>query len=445
MRRVALISLSGLRIREPQMRELGMRLPTLQSRAAALARMPSLGLLTLAGQTPDTWECSYHEIEDASDESVESVLDVRPDLIAVSTLSASVDQAYRFVSRVRRHGIPLVIGGLHATACPEEAARHFDVVAVGDGEAVWPAILRDAQRGALMPRYCANGTFDLADSPVPRYDLLGAGRRDRLTLQTQRGCPFACEFCAASRLLGRFREKPLANIERELAALNAQMGSPIVELADDNTFAGRRDAVPLLELFAGSGIRYFTEVDWRIGERPEIVARLADSGCVQVLIGFESLTFRYPGMGAKQAAFERMINAAEAIQASGVAVIGCFIVGGDGETHQSIDRLAEFILASPLADVQLTVQTPFPGSPLHRRLKSEGRLRPEAGWECCTLFDVMYEPDRMSAAELSSTFRAVVGAVFSPAANEHRQRIRRAIWRNRFRGTSCPSPLSFAS
>src|SRR5439155_25885594 len=135
-------------------------------------------------------------------------------------------------------------------------------------------------------------------------------------------------------------------------------------------------AEPLLEALAESGAHYFTEVDWRIGERPDVLRGLAASGCVQVLVGIESLVFRHPGMGAKQADLGRVLDAVRAVQEAGVAVIGCFLVGCDGETRASLDRLAAFIPDSPLADVQLTVQTPFPGTALHRRLQRAGRLLP---------------------------------------------------------------------
>ena len=141
---------------------------------------------------------------------------------------------------------------------------------------------------------------------------------------------------------------------------------------------------------------------------------LAASGCVQVLAGIESLVFRHPGMGPKLAEFARIQDALCAIQDAGVAVIGCFIVGCDGETRQSLGRLAQFILASDLADVQLTLQTPFPGTALYRRLQDQGRLLPQRGWSYYTLFDVTFQPDLMGVDELETAFRDLVRQVFSP-------------------------------
>ncbi len=109
-------------------------------------------------------------------------------------------------------------------------------------------------------------------------------------------------------------------------------------------------------------------------------------------------------------------------------MIGCFIVGCDGETHDSLDRLAEFIGSSTLADAQLTLQTPFPGTALRRRLERAGRLLPNRGWSHCTLFDLTYRPDVLSVGELESAFRELVRRVFGPAESARRQAIRKRVW-----------------
>jgi radical SAM superfamily enzyme YgiQ (UPF0313 family) len=442
MPHVALVPLSGFRVREQEMLDLGMSLPGLQQRARSIAQLPALGLLTLAGLTPAHWTQSYHEATSADDRLVEAILEKRPAVVAISALTASIDEAYRLSQRLRREKVKVVLGGLHATVCSREASTHCDSVVIGDGEPVWQQILADAEADTLHPLYRAAAPFDLGQSPIPRYDLLDNRSRPRWTLQTERGCPLACEFCGASRLLGRFREKPIANIRQELQAIMELSPHPIIELADDNTFVGERDPDELFDALANSGARYFTEVDWRIGERPELLCRLADSGCVQVLVGIESLIFRYPGMGPKHAEMQRILAAVTAIQQQGIAVIGCFIVGGDGETRASIDRLVRFIVDSPFADVQLTLQTPFPGTPLYRRLQQQRRLLPDRGWSCYTLFDVTYQPDLMTVRELETAFREVVQQVFSRSASEPRNRIRRSAWQHNRRLRRCNSEPS---
>jgi radical SAM superfamily enzyme YgiQ (UPF0313 family) len=289
--------------------------------------------------------------------------------------------------------------------------------------------LQDVAAGKLQSRYAAVRTPLEIGWPLPRFDLLGDRPLARWTIQTQRGCPLACEFCAASRLISRFREKPVEKLREELAAIRRLDPRPVVELADDNTFAGSRDPEALLTVLAESGVRYFTEVDWRIGERPELVRQLAASGCVQVLVGIESLVFRYPGMGDKDRPLARVVEAVDRIQDAGVAVIACFIAGADGETRASLDRLAEFLGTAHFADVQITLHTPFPGTALRSRLERAGRLLPDRGWSHHTLFDVTYQPDKMSVAELENAYRQLLVEVFSAAQSLRRAAIRRNVWR----------------
>ncbi len=439
MPHVALVPFTGFRIREEEMLALGMTLPGLKQRASAVAQLPALGLLTLAGLIPPHWTCSYHEAAHVDDQLIDEVMRERPTLVALSALTASVEEAYRFSALLRQGGTRVVLGGLHATACPDETRQHCDAVVVGEGEPVWPELLSDAESDELQPVYRASTPYHLRDSPIPRFDLLGDRPRPRFTVQTQRGCPLACEFCGASRLLGPFRTKPVENLKRELAAITAQVHKPVLELADDNTFAGGRDTGELLETLASADTRYFTEVDWRVGENTDLLSGLAASGCVQVLVGIESLVFRYPGMGPKQAELPRIMNAIDAIQAAGVAVIACFIVGCDGETQFSLDRLAKFIELSQVADVQLTLQTPFPGTALRRRLEREGRLLPDRGWSHCTLFDLTYRPDAMDVVELELAFRDLVLRVFAPPESARRQAIRKRVWQNNPRLRPCES------
>jgi radical SAM superfamily enzyme YgiQ (UPF0313 family) len=429
MPHVAYVSFSGVRVREARLAEVGATLPGLAARTDAIAQLPALGLLTLAGMSTDDWTCSYREMLEPNDEAIAGVVNERPIVVAISALTASVGKAYEFATRLRAENIRAVLGGLHATACPEEALQYVDSVCTGEGELIWPMVLRDVCGDRLRPRYDAVRTSATLNWPLPRFGLLTGTPVTRWTIQTQRGCPLACEFCAASRTISRFREKPVGQIHDELAAISQLTAKPIIELADDNTFAGTRDPAPLLNVLADSRARFFTEVDWRIGERPELLEHLAAAGCVQVLVGVESLVFRYSGMGAKEAELARIMQACENIQNAGIAVNGCFIVGGDGETRDSMVRLAEFLRKCPLADVQLTLSTPFPGTPFHARLRRSGRLLAGRDWSHYTLFDVTFQPDRMTAAELELGFRELMQTVYDQGENERRTRIRHQIWR----------------
>lgn len=425
---VSFVSFVGLRIREQELLSLGITLPGLANRRAAVAELPALGLLTLAGRLSPEWDCSYHEVNEWEQTLVDQIAGEDPCLVAISALTASVEEAYGFSNALRKRGIATVIGGLHATACPDEAMNYADAVVVGDGEPVWNRVLEDATLGRAMGVYRADRPFNLNESKPPRFDLAATLPRSRFTVQTQRGCPFACEFCAASRLLGSFREKPAPLLREELATLKEIERRPVVELADDNTFAGARDQRELLGVLADAGLRYFTESDWRIGERVALLSDLAASGCVQVLVGIESLVHGYRGFGEKKAELCRVMAALEAIQDHGIAVVGCFVLGADGETRESIANLTEFLLDCPLADVQVTLQTPFPGSPLRRRLANEGRIISDRGWDYYTLFDLTFIPDCMTVSDLEDAYRKLIEVVFSATENKRRASIRKRVW-----------------
>ncbi|MCC7084624.1 MAG: cobalamin-dependent protein [Pirellulales bacterium] len=427
MHHIAFVPFVGFRVCSAELREIGFTMPSLRHRGVAVSELPALGVLTLAGMMPGNWTSSYHPARASVDELVEQVIAQRPTIVAISALTASIDEASQFSQSIRRAGLKTVLGGLHATTCADDVEEHFDAVVIGNGERVWPSVVRDAERGSVNRRYSAPNDSTPFHWPMPRFDLLG-DRVPRYTLQTERGCPLACDFCAASRLLGSFREKPAANVAAELAAINQFAPQPLIELADDNTFAGRRDPRQLCELLAASNARWFTECDWRIGERPLLLAQMAAAGCVQVLVGIESLVFRYPGMGAKRTELARIITAIEAIQEAGIVVNACFIVGADGETSASIERLVEFLLQIPAAEVQLTLQTPFPGTALRRRLLREGRLLAHRGWRYYTLLDATFHPDLMTVDELEQKFRWAVEQVYSIEARRSRNVIRREVW-----------------
>ncbi len=162
---------------------------------------------------------------------------------------------YAIADHLRARGVTVVLGGLHCTLVPEEAAAHADAVVVGEGELLWPRVLDDWKRGALQPAY-RNGSFkdvDLAHAPLPRYDLLDVTRYNRTPIQTARGCHLDCEFCAASKIFGGYKRKPVANVARELREIKRQIPHPFVELADDNTFVDKRWSRELVRALDGGG------------------------------------------------------------------------------------------------------------------------------------------------------------------------------------------------
>ncbi len=396
---IAFIAMSGVRAASEELNAIGMTMPGFVERSKVIASLPSLSLLTLAGMTPDAFEISYHEIAD-----LRLVEDLPAcDVAAIASFSAQIKDAYALSDRYRALGVRTVLGGLHVTARPEEAARHADAIVIGEGELGWPRLLADLPAGRLKPAYGPDGReFSLADAPMPRFDLLDIERYNRITVQTQRGCPWRCEFCAASiRLTPLYKVKPIPKVIAEIHEIKKLWPKPFIEFADDNSFVHRRHAKELLRAVGGEGIRWFTESDVSIADDPELLELMREAGCAEVLIGLESPTAGgVEGVELrrnwKRGRFDRYLAAIERVQSHGIAVNGCFVLGLDGDGPEVFDAVADFVRESGQFDVQVTVLTPFPGTPMYDRLLAEGRLLEPEAWERCTLFDVNFRPRNMS-------------------------------------------------
>ena len=422
--KIAFLGLSGVRAYNADLLALGMQLPAFGERAETIASLPSLGLLTLAGLTPDRFEVEYHDVPD-----VDALDELPPsDVAAISFLTAQAPAAYRFADRYREVGVRVILGGLHATALPGEAASHADAVVVGEGEVTWPAVLADLQAGKLRPRYSAAGIeWDLGCGPLPRFDLLDPSRYNRITVQTQRGCPWRCEFCASSiRLTPRYKIKPVARMIEEIRAIKRAWANPFIELADDNTFVDKRHARELMTALAAEGVRWFTETDISVADDPELLDLMREAGCAQVLIGLESpggsglagLETRRDWKRSRLPSYQASI---ERIQSAGITVNGCFILGLDGDGPEVFDAVAECVDRTGLVDVQITVLTPFPGTPLYDRIRREGRLLADGQWDRFTLFDVTFEPLRMSFEELENGLVDLARRIYTPEAKRARR------------------------
>lgn len=437
--KLGLIAMSGVRAHNPELTALGLTLPGFVERNKVIASLPSLGLLTLAGLTPRDVDLHYVEVPDVAQ------LDGVPaefDAVAISSFSAQIFEAYELAGRYRARGAKVILGGLHVSAMPQEAHAHADAIVLGEGEPLWPALIADLQRGALQPVYDArNLSFDLASSPMPRFDLLDMERYNRITVQTQRGCPFRCEFCAASLLISpTYKIKPVDRVLSEIRAIKSLWKRPFIEFADDNTFVNKAHSKQLMRALAGEDVRWFTETDLSVAEDPDLLLLMRDAGCAEVLIGFESPTFAALD-GVEQRSnwkarhLDRYLEAIRRIQDRGIRVNGCFVLGLDGAGTESFDEIWNFVQQSGLYDIQITVQTAFPGTPLYARLKREGRILRDDAWELCTLFDVNFQPAKMSVAELESGLRTLAARIYSAEFTHQRRTEFRANYRRNRRRT----------
>ena len=422
-KRIGFIAMSGVRAHNAELTQLGLTLPGFVDRNKIIASLPSLGLLTLAGLTPEPFEIAYHEIADLKKLPA---LPADFDLVALSTFTAQFYEACEVADFYRTHGVPVVMGGITASSLPDQTREHCASVVIGEGELLWPELLADFQRGGLKPFYRTPREFDLADAPMPRFNLLNPRQYNRLTIQTSRGCPHRCEFCASSILLTpRYKVKPVEKVIAEIREIKKIWPRPFIEFADDNSFVHRTHYRALLRALAKEKLRWFTEADVRVADDAELLGLMRDSGCQQVLIGLESpRRASLRGVELKnnwklhQQDFYR--DAIAKIQSYGITVNGCFILGLDGDTPGVFDDVLAFVRESGLYEVQVTFQTPFPGTPLYARLKREGRILRDRAWELCTLFDINFQPKNLGVAELQAGFLKLVKQLYS--AEETRER-----------------------
>jgi len=438
--RIVLVAMSGIRVCDAELLRMGLTLPGFVERSKTIASLPSLGLLTLAGMTPSHHDVHYLEVPDLV------ALPELPsgfDLVAISSYSAQIGEAYELARSCVEGGTPVVMGGPHVTALPEEALGACSAVVVGEGEAAWPAVLEDAERGRLDGIYGrADGGFDLTDAPMPAFELLNIDNYNRLTVQTSRGCPHRCEFCASSVLLSPwYKQKPAANVVREIDRICEIWPHPFIEFADDNSFVDHAYWKELLPQLKRRHIKWFAETDLSVSEDPKLLDLMRDSGCAQVLIGLESpveagLTGLELQGDWKHRKFPQYRSAIREIQSHGVTVNGCFVLGLDGHTSEIFDQVFEFVRDVELYEVQITILTPFPGTPLHDRLLAEDRILAPGDWRRCTLFDVNFRPSAMTERQLADGFKVLADRLYNDEfTNWRRSRFKKLLREGRGRAT----------
>jgi radical SAM superfamily enzyme YgiQ (UPF0313 family) len=344
------------------------------------------GLLQLASVTPPDVELAI------LDEKVAPFPErMEADLIGISIFTtATAARGYQLAQRYRAQGIPVVVGGAHASALPDEALRFADSVAVGEAETIWPTILRDAQRGVLQRRY-TSALPDLATLPTRRpWHLLETSRYPApLVVQTTRGCPVGCDFCSVPAFSGRrMRHKSIDQVFADIEDVATVPASLYTRLArtlfflDDSFGTDVLYYKTLMQAIVDRDLkfRWVTQATTAIAQKPDLLRLAEKSGCVGVLIGFESLSqesLREADKSYRAAAYAEIIDK---LHDHGIGVEGTFIFGFDSDDEGVFERTVEFAERTRLNVAQFSSLTPLPGTPMFERYRADGRLLYEP-WE----------------------------------------------------------------
>jgi radical SAM superfamily enzyme YgiQ (UPF0313 family) len=334
-----------------------------------------LGLMVLAGLTPAEWEVV---IIDENLHVPDYAALPRPDLVGITAFTSQANRAYEVAAQFRSRGVPVVMGGIHATVCPEEASGRVDAVVTGEAESVWTRVLRDVQEGCLKRRY-DGGQADMSEVPIARHDLLSAGYAFG-SIQTTRGCPLNCSFCSVTAVNGvHYRQRPIADVVREFRAIPEKR----VLIVDDNLIGTRQEHVmrarELFRALADAKLdkTWIGQATINFSDDDELMALAVKAGCKGVFIGFESSTPE--GLGEVGKRFNllhgRDIGASvRRIQRHGIMVVGSFIIGLDVDRPGVGLRVAEMAIRYGVDHLNALFLTPLPGTRLWGQMAKAGRL-----------------------------------------------------------------------
>lgn len=368
---------------------------------------PPLALLVLGALTPH-----QHKVT-VCDENIER-LDLRdnPDLVGITVKADTASRSWDIARAYRAKGIPVVIGGIHPTACPEESASHADAIVIGEAEPVWADVLADVQAGELKPSYGSSTPITLDQTPMPRWELIDKKRYLFInTLTIGRGCPWHCSFCynSSPNLPKGYRAKPVENVLAEIASLKSRH----VMLIDDNFIADPAYARQLLQAFRPLRLTWHTAVSADIGQHDDILDLMTETGCRSLFIGFESLNpASLRATNKLQNRREKYEDLVRKIHGHGMMVNASVVFGFDEDGPEVFEQTTDWLIAQRIETMTAHILTPYPGTALYTRLLSENRIF-DHDFTHYKTSRAVFHPARMTATELESGYLAAYRRFYS--------------------------------
>jgi radical SAM superfamily enzyme YgiQ (UPF0313 family) len=302
----------------------------------------------------------------------------RPDLVGITAFTSQAPRAYHLADHFRGLGVPVVMGGIHASMCVDEAMAHVDSVVTGEAEGIWPQVLEDARQGSLKRCY-DGGLAEIKDVPLARHDLLGTGYAFG-AIQTTRGCPLNCSFCSVTAFNGaRYRQRPITDVVREFQSIREKR----VLVVDDNLIGTSPKhiarAKDMFRAMAQANLRkeWVAQATINFADDEELLVLAAKAGCRGVFIGFESPTpegLREVGKKFNLLKGRDLRASVRRIQRHNILVVGSFIIGLDIDEAGIGKRIADVARQYGLDNLNVLFLTPLPGTRLWDQMKSQDRL-----------------------------------------------------------------------
>lgn len=368
--------------------------------------LPFLSLSVLSAHTPPDVEITV------IDERIENIdFDIPYDIVGITIMTPLAPRAYEVAKEFRRRGITVVMGGMHVSACPDEALCHADSIVVGEAERSWPKLIEDFKNGTLKKIYKTDTPTDLASLvPIDRALL----KTDRYApvefVETTRGCPFGCHFCSVTNFFGgKYRVRPIDEVIKEIEKFKPTTKRfsirNVVFFVDDNIIGDREHARQLFKAIKPYKLNWLGQTSINLAKDDELMALAKESGCMGFLIGFESLSDAVlKDVGKKPNSTKEYLSAIRKIQSYGIGIMGSFIFGFDQDDETVFETYWQFLKRSGLEAAYVGIMTPYPGTRFYDDLNREGRIF-DHDWSNYDTSHVVFHPKKMSAETLSKGYK----------------------------------------
>ena len=326
----------------------------------------STALPLVAALTPDNYEIKI------IDEAIQKIPKEKPDIVGLTTFTTTKKRCYEIADYYRSLNIPVVIGGAHASYATDEVAEHADSIIIGEAELIWKKCLSDFENGNLKKIYKADKLCEFKNSPIPRWDLTNYKNINIIGVQASRGCPFNCEFCLVGKMFGKkHRVREVDDVINEIKSLPTKR----IFFVDDNLTFNKKFIRELIKKIKPLNVSWACQASIEIGDNTELLKDMAESGCLSILIGFESLnpesikeTHKHQN---KVRDYEKKI---ENIHNAGIYITASFAIGFDSDKLDIYDRIVEFTNKNNLIFSNIFFLLPAPGTDLTKRIKELNRF-----------------------------------------------------------------------
>lgn len=332
--------------------------------------MIPLALPMVAAYTPD-----YYEIRIVDEETETLPLQFRPDIVGITTIAATKERTFQIGDLYKKQGVPVVMGGINASVLPDEYLEHADCVVIGEAENAWENCLNDFENGSLKKTYLATEKCNYKYPKPPRWDLVNMKTIFQVAVQITRGCPFNCDFCLVSNMFGRkMRYRDIDNVIEEIK----QLPSKYIFFVDDNLTIHKKYAHELMTRLKPLGISWACMCSIDVADDELLLKEMAEAGCFNILIGFESLNAESLDETNKDhnKGGEKYAEAIRKIHHAGIHINASFIVGFDNDTLEEFDRIFDFTMKTNMPNVNLHLLAAPPGTEIYNKLKNQNRLFP---------------------------------------------------------------------